>query len=132
MNGIRIGLQSLMLVLADFAGIIGGFLAFKAFDFDQIDQMLVHLPVAVAITIVGFGLWSASLRIIGRPRLWLQDLKELLLVFIVSLALAPAIFVPAHFFTQGYLTAGTNLLVLALYQMPVNLVALCGVWVIQN
>jgi hypothetical protein len=129
MNVRRVGLHSLALVLADFAGILGGFLAYKAFDFNQI---LIQLPVAFTLSILLFLAWFIALRAFGCKQLLLPDLKELLLVFVFSVVLALVIFVPLHFFTQGYLTASRNLALLALYQMPVNLIALCIVWITQN
>jgi hypothetical protein len=132
MSLIRIGLHGLILTLADLAGILGGFVACKAFDFEHLDQIMVQLPVAVALSILLFVLWSLLLRIFGAKKLLLADLKELLFVFVASVAMVLAVFVPLHFFTQGYHSAIDNLVLLAFYQMPVNLIALCGVWIVQN
>jgi hypothetical protein len=129
MSLIRIGLHGLVLTLADLAGILGGFVAFKAFDFNQ---MVIQLPVAVALSILLFVLWSFLLQVFGSKQLLLADLKELLFVFVAPVTLVLAVFVPLHFFTQGYHTAIDNLVLLTLYQMPVNLIALCGVWILQN
>jgi hypothetical protein len=129
MKAFRIGMHSLMLMLADLAGIFGGFMAYKALDFPQ---MVIQLPVAVAVSILLFLLWSFLIGIFGGKQLRLLDLKELLLVFVFSAALAVVVFVPLHFFTQGYLTDMMNVVALALYQMPVNLIALCAGWIFQN
>jgi hypothetical protein len=129
MKPLRIGLHSLVLVLADFAGILGGFMVFKTLD---CEQMLIQPPVAAAISILLFVVWCFLLRARGGQQLLLPDLKEMLLVFVAGIALGGAVFVPLHYFTQGYLTDITNVIVLALYQLPVNLIALCIVWIIQN
>jgi hypothetical protein len=129
MKALRVGLHSLLLLLADFAGILAGFLAYKTLDFPQ---MTIQLPVAVAVSLLLFLLGSVLLPVFGGKPLRLSDLKELLLVFVFSATFAPAVFVPLHFLTQGYLTASGNLVVLAFYQIPVNLIALCGVWILQN
>jgi hypothetical protein len=132
MRLLRIGLHGLVLVLADFAGILGGFVAFKALHFASFEQILIQLPVAAALSVLLFGLWSLLLRAFGGKQLLLPDLKELLWVFVASILLAAAVFVPLHYLTQGYLTAVANLVLLALYQVPVNLIALCIVWISQN
>jgi hypothetical protein len=129
MKALRVGLHSLMLLLADFAGVLAGFLAYKTLDFPQ---MTIQLPVAVAVSLLLFLLGSVLVPVFGGKPLRLSDLKELLLVFVFSIALALAVFVPLHFLTQGYLTASGNLVMLAFYQIPVNLIALCGVWILQN
>jgi hypothetical protein len=132
MRLLRIGLHSLMLVLADFAGILGGFVVFKALHFASFEQILIQLPVAAALSILLFGLWSFLLRAFGGKQLLLPDLKELLLVFVASILLAAVAFVPLHLLTQAYLTDIMNVVLLALYQVPVNLIALCIVWILQN
>jgi hypothetical protein len=129
MKLLRIGLHGLMLALADLAGILGGFMVFKTLDFEQ---MLTQPPVAATISILLFVVWSFLLRALGGQRLLLLDLKELLWVFLASLAVALAVFVPLHFFTQGYLTNIMNVVFLVLFQLPVNLIALCGIWILQN
>jgi hypothetical protein len=129
LKAFRIILHSLVLALADLAGILGGFMAYKALEFPQ---LVIQLPVAVAVSILLFLAWSILLPVRGGQQLRLLDLKELLLVFFGTAAWAPLVFVPLHFFTQGYWTAQENLVALALYQIPTNLISLCTVWIIQN
>jgi hypothetical protein len=126
---IRIGVHGLMLMLADLAGILVGFFAYKFFDFEQ---LTIQLPVAMLVSILLFLLWSLLLPVLGGRRLRLPDVKEMLLVFACSLLWAPVVFIPLHFFTQGYFTATENLVMLALYQMPINLIALSIAWIIQS
>ena len=52
--------------------------------------------------------------------------------WLLQLRFRAVVFVPLHFLTQGYLTTTGNLVALALYQAPVNLIALCLVWIIPN
>ena len=40
---------------------------------------------------------------------------------ITSLAWTSIIFVPFHYFTQGYLTGAANMVAMLLFQLPVNL-----------
>jgi len=126
---IRIGLHSLMLTLADLAGILSGFFAYKTFNCEQIT---IQLPVAMAVSILLFLLWTLLLPVLGGRQFRLADLKEMLLVFACSLLWAPAVFVPLHFLAQGYVTAAENLIMLALYQLPINLIALCAARIIQD
>jgi hypothetical protein len=129
MKVIRIGLHSLMLMLADFAGILGSFVVFKTLDFEQ---MLIQPPVAAAISILFFVVWSCLLRVLGGRQLLLLDLKELIVVFLAATASGLMIFVPLLYFTQAHYTAVEYVLFPTLCQLPVNLIALCGVWIIQN
>jgi hypothetical protein len=128
-KNIRIGLHSFMLMLADFAGIFGVFVVFKTFDFEQ---LLTQLSLAAGITILLFWVWFFLLRALGGQQFVLLELRELLFVFLAAMALNLAIFVSLHYFTRGSLADNMNLVLLAFYQLPVNLIALCGVWILQN
>ncbi len=129
MKDIRIGLHSFMLMLADFAGIFGVFVVFITFDFEH---LLTQLSLAAGITILLFVVWSFLLRALGGQQLVLLELRELLFVFFAAMALNLAIFVSLNYFTRGGLADNMNLVLLAFYQLPVNLIALCGVWIVQN
>ena len=129
MKLIRIGLHSLMLVVANAAGILAGFFAYMTFNSDQ---LMIQLPAATASSILIFLLWYLTLPVWDGQRFRLLEMKEWLLVFVCSAAWAPVIFASLYFFTPGYHAVLENLVVLALYQIPVNLIALCIVWIIQN
>ena len=121
MKAILVGLHSFALVAADLAGIgIGGGVAYHITG--KPNQVWLQLPLAVVLSAVFFCAWILLLRAAGLKRL--QPLPaQLGPCLVCSLLLAPLIFVPLHYFTQGYLTSIGNLLALAFYQLPVNVVA---------
>lgn len=131
MKSLRIGLHSLILAIADIAGIVGGaLLAFGIFGVPN--QVQLQLPIAVALSVASFWAWFFSLRMLRRRRLQLVGIKELGACFATSILWAPLVFVPLHYFTQGYLTSIGNLVALAVYQLPVNEIALSGILIFQN
>jgi hypothetical protein len=130
MKTTRVGLHSFVLVIADVAGVAGGALA--AFRIMGVpNQVRLQLPIAVVLTVGCFWLWLLSLRVLRWKGLQPASPKELGACLAVSLLWAPLVFVPLHYFTQRYLTAIGNLVALALYQLPVNAVALFGPWALQ-
>jgi hypothetical protein len=131
MKIVRVGLHSLVLVIADIAGIAGGALA--AFRISGVpNQVGLQLPIAVMLSICFFSVWILSLRALGPRRLQPVIPKELRVCFAVSFLWAPLVFVPLHYCTQGYLTSIGNLVALALYQLPVNALALFGASILQK
>ena len=130
MKTVRVGLHSLVLAIADIAGIAAGALA--AFRILGVpNQVWLQLPIAAVLSVGCFCAWVLSLRILGWKVLQLAGPKELGASLAVSLLWAPLVFVPLHYFTQGYLTSIGNLVALALYQLPVNALALFGPWILQ-
>ena len=125
MTVIRVALHSLALVIADIAGIAGGALA--AFQILGVpNQAWLQLPVAVVLSAGCFCAWILFLRVLRLKRLQPAGSRELGACLAASLAWAPLVFVPLHYFTQGYVTSLGNLVALALYQLPVNALALFG------
>jgi len=47
---------------------------------------------------------------------------------VAAFALFPAVFVPAHFITQGYLTSFGNIVAVWCFQAPVNAAILLVAW----
>ncbi len=123
MKMIRIVLHSFVLVVADIAGIGGGALAaFRILGTPN--QVWLQLPIAVILSVGCFWAWVFSLRVLRLRRLRAVGAGELGACLAASLLWAPLVFVPLHYLTQGYLTSIGNLVGLAIYQLPVNAVAL--------
>ena len=121
----------MILVVADTAGIAGGALA--AFRILGVpNQVWLKLPIAVVVSVGCFCAWVLALRLLGWRRLQPGRSEELMACWAVSLAWAPLVFVPLHYFTQGYLTGIGNLVAMALYQLPVNALALLAASVLQK
>ncbi len=94
-------------------------------------QLVAQLPVAVAVSIVGFVLWYqlSLVRLGDRARLrgW-----ELVQVYLTALLWNPLIFVPLHYLGTGYVTAFSNVTAFWAFQLPVNAVALGFVHVLYT
>ncbi len=119
----RVALHSFILVLADIGGIaIGAMAAFHILGVPN--QVWLQLPLAGVLTPAGFCVWIVLLQVLGWKRLLPAGAKELRACWVASLVWAPLVFVPTHYFTQGYLTSLGNLVALAIYQLPVNAVVL--------
>ncbi len=118
----RTALQGFVLTMADLTGIWAGFIVFKISGARH--QFAVQLPVAVIVALFLFLTWGLLLRAVGLRGLWLRDRSELLWCLIASLIWNPVIFFPLHYFTQGYVSAVSNVLWFAVYQAPLNLLVL--------
>jgi hypothetical protein len=126
----RIVLHSLVLTLSNFAGILIGFVAFRAVG--ATDQIAVQLPVAAACSILLF--LGLTVLMLARPfkRLAIGRRQEFALVFLGSLAWNPVVFVPLHYATQGYLTGAGNIVAVLFFQLPANALAVALAWGLIN
>jgi hypothetical protein len=111
-------LHGSVLALANLVAILIGFAIYKAMH--SADQIAVQLLVGVLLSIGLFSAWMVAFTKLPLRRLRLAGMTEFMWVYAASLACGPAVFVPLHYATQGYLTSGSNLLALFLYQAPVN------------
>jgi hypothetical protein len=131
MKAVRVGLHSFVLAVADIAGIGGGAIAaFRVLGVPN--QVWLQLPIAVVVSVVSFSAWILLLQVPGLRRLQLVGPTELRACWVGALLWAPLVFVPLHYFTQGYLTSIGNLVALALYQLPVNALAVFGSSILQS
>lgn len=109
-------LFGLLLYLANVAGVITGFIAFKCVGGNQ---LAVQIPVAIVSSVALYALVCYGLKELVPKTLPCQPM-ELLWIFVAALAWNPVIFIPLHYVTQGYLTEPVNILVMALFQIPAN------------
>jgi hypothetical protein len=114
-------LHGLILVIANLAAILIGFLVYKAVR--PVDQVVVQLLAGLALSVLLYSVWTVLAYKLPFRRLRLSSVAEFMWAYVVSLAWGPAIFVPLHYSTQGYLTSGGNLLALVSFQLPVNALA---------
>jgi hypothetical protein len=127
MKIIRVGLHGLVLTIADLAGIlIGGLAAFHILG--QANQFWLQVPLAIVSSVIFFSVWVFLILRFRIRKLLCVSTEEIFVCLGVSFLWAPLVFVPVHFITQGYLTSVGNLVALAVYQIPVNGVALFGPW----
>ena len=126
MKTVRILLHGLVLLGANLVGIIVGFLMYHALGASS--QIETQLPIAALFSVLLYLAWVLLLRKLPFTQLTLQNTREHVLVGPCSLFWNPIVFVPLHYFTQGYLTAVGNLIALALFQVPVNAIAILAAW----
>jgi hypothetical protein len=123
---VRVALHGFALFAANMAGLIVGILVFHALGGPT--QLGIQVPLAVLGT-VGFYLgWQVLSRNLPCSALALGGGSEHALAGLSSLVWAPLVFVPLHYFTQGYLTAAGNIVALGLFQLLANPVAIIAAW----
>lgn len=114
-------LHGLALALVNLAAIFFGFLVYNLVR--PANQIAVQGPIAALLSIAGVLVWAWLSSRLGQGRYSLAAAK-LLWVFLASLAWLPAIFMPLHLATQGYVSSFDNILVGWVFQAPVNALAL--------
>lgn len=124
MKVFRIGLHSLVLTLTDIVAILFGFWMYKLVLIQlPVNQIAVQAPVALVFCVLAFAVWSWLVRRLVN-RLALRDRDEYLWTYIAALLWSPAIFVPLHYVTQGYLTDIGNIIGLWVFQSLANIATL--------
>ena len=106
----------LLLYLANGAGVVAGFFAFK---FVGSNQLSVQIPVAVVVSVALYALLCFGLKALS-PKTFSCQPMNLLWIFAAALIWNPVIFIPLHYITQGYLTQPVNILAMTLFQIPTN------------
>jgi len=87
------------------------------------DQLTVQLPVAVVVSVLGFGVWVWSVNRAASARIRYRGREDGGWTYLLALPLAVIAFVPVHFVTQGYLTSLSNILALWMFQLGTNAIA---------
>lgn len=121
---LRICLHSLVLALINLVSVIVAFVVYYLLRqvSPGIDQILVQAPLALLLSVTAFTLWVLFVLRFSRG-LAPHALTEWAGVFLGALLWTPAIFIPLHYLTQGYMTSFDNITVTWLFQIPVNLLA---------
>lgn len=91
-------------------------------------QLAVQVPVAVLISVAGFALWYFIAGRIARGALALRGSAAYFGTYVLAFAWLPALFVPLHYVTQGYLTSFANVYCAWLFQAPTNALALVAAY----
>ncbi|UCF04713.1 MAG: hypothetical protein JSV33_12415 [bacterium] len=126
MKRIRIAVNSFFLACSVIFSIIIGFGAYKLSE--HANQLAVQVPVAGAVCIISFLVWTLVVTRSMWGGLSLRETHEYLWVFGAALLWSPVIFVPLHLITQGYLTSFGNILAMWLFQIPASAVTLFVSW----
>ena len=120
---LKIIIHAFVLTMVNIAAILVAFGIYKMVDnITPINQRALQTPLAMALSVAAFLTW---IFIANRyfNRLKLEGSGEYMAVFFVALLWNPILFTVLHYLTQGYLTSFANILLLWIFQIPVNLVA---------
>jgi hypothetical protein len=126
MKPTRIILHGLLLILANLTGVYAGFVAYQVLGAG--DQLGTQLPIAIFVSVVFYMAWAILVLNLPLKNVTLQCKAEYLLAGLCSLVWNPVLFVPLHYVTQGYVTAAGNILVLVVFQIPVNAATMLATW----
>ncbi len=125
MTLLRVCLHSIVLAMTDLGSII---LAFGFYSILRslvtVNQLVLQVPIAVILCIFVFASWSMIVNRLSSKKLSLQGNNDLILTYIAAFLWVPIIFIPLHYFTQGYITSFGNIIAIWLFQVLVNLLAL--------
>ena len=115
-------MQSFVLALLNICAIIVGFAVFVISRIPN--QLSIQIPAAIIISVISYIIWCQGLRIMHLDFLSPWGKKGLIIIYVLALVWSPIIFVPLHYFTQGYLTSFGNVLAIWLFQIPTNFLTL--------
>ena len=118
MNAAKLVLNALVIGVLNLTSFLVGFFLFRISATDE--QRLVQGTAAIVVSVVLVVFWLVAFRKINRLEVEYDFIKVFFLVFPCT----PLIFVPVHFLITGYLTGVGNLVAVAAYQFPMNLLAL--------
>ena len=128
MIAVRVLFHGFLLFGGNLAGIVTGFVAWRLLGGGG--QLVVQVPVALLGSLSLYLLGAGLAHRVSRGLLSLRGPAECWGAFVAALIWGPLVFVPLHFFTQGYPTSPANLAALALFQLAANgPVLLLGRWV---
>jgi hypothetical protein len=111
-----------MLALANFISIWLGFVIY--YIIKASNQRMIQLPVAVILSCI---LFSTYIYIYSKTKIGKNNyisIKNGVIIYMCSLIVAPIIFIPVHFITQGYLTSLGNIIPMLKFQVITNIIAL--------
>ncbi len=121
----RVCLHSFVLTMTDLGTII---LAFGLYSILRsivtINQRVVQGSIAAILCILIFALGSLAVSRLPIKKLTLQGSSEMIWTYLAAFLWVPVIFMPLHYFTQGYITSFGNIIAIWLFQIPVNMLAL--------
>ena len=122
MKTLRIFVHGFALLLANLIGVYVGFMVY--YYLRPANQIAIQAPVATIVSIALYLCWTLLLGVGALNRMRLRGLSEFGYSFVCALVWNPIIFVPLHYFTQGYVTAVGNVIALLMFQIPVNVLAI--------
>ena len=130
MKIIRLGIYSGILTAINLTTII---LAYGIYYLTMpVNKIVFRAPLAGIFTITVFVVWAFLLGNFLPSFLGIKNLVEYPLIWLMSFIWCPVFYVPLHYITQAHLSAFNNILVIWLFQLPVNLLAILILLVINR
>ncbi|MFH1313476.1 MAG: hypothetical protein ABIJ00_09685 [Candidatus Eisenbacteria bacterium] len=131
LSGIRTGwYHGLALAIINIASIVAGSAIHRVIG--GRDQASTQGVAAAIITIVAFNLWIRLLPRLSSRATRPLEAREFVWAYAFALAWGAGVFLPLHYFTQGYLTSFGNISALWGFQVPVNLLAMLIAYRLDN
>jgi hypothetical protein len=115
-------LHGLALAVITVAAILVGYAVYRIVGLES--QVAVQVLVAGVACVGAFALWGFAADRMSGGRLSLTSLRELGLAYAAAFIWLPLVLAPLHYVTQGYVTAPGNVLMVWVFQLPFNLLAL--------
>ena len=130
MRALTVVLHGGALYGANFVSILLGFVVYHVVR--PAPQRVVQVPVALILSIIGFVLWYRVCERLPWAFLHLRAPGDFFWVYLMALVWNPLIFVPTHYFTQGYLTSFGNIAASWIFQLVVNVLVLSVVYAFSH
>jgi hypothetical protein len=125
MSPLRVCIHSIALIMADLGSIILGFGYYSILSaIVDVNQRVIQGSIAAIFCILLFCVWSKIVDQLSSSNLSLRGNNESIWICFAAFLWVPIIFIPLHYFTQGYMTSFGNIAAIWLFQVPVNLLAL--------
>jgi len=118
---VRSALHGLVLAVMNIVFILAGYGLHRWYP--GTDQVAMQAPLAALLTIAAFWLWVHLSPFLLPTALWLQGAGQYFGAFVFSFAWVPLLFVPVHYLMQSTPSALDNMLIIWVFQVPVNFLA---------
>ena len=123
-------LHGLALAAINLGAVLVGFALYKISG--TTGQLAVQVPVAVVISVGAFAPWYFVVGRVAARRITLGSLTAYIWTYVLAFAWLPALFVPLHYVTQGYVTSFANIYYMWAFQAPANALALVAVYLARR
>ncbi len=117
-------IHGLALAAINIGASLVGFAAYKMSGLSH--QLLIQIAVAVLVSVAAFASWYYLTLRLTSGKVALEKSGVYVWTYALAFAWFPAIFVPLHYVTQGYLTSFANIYNMWLFQAPTNALALAA------
>ena len=114
-------LTGFILALINIISVLGGFLVYYLTQAKT--QRPIQIVSACTFSILIFIFRGFLFRKILNKKT-LKNSKDYVVAYVTSLIFSPIIFIPLHYFSEGYLTSLQNIYAMLMFQIPTNILVL--------